>query len=58
MIPYQNGLLERIQDAVCDFIDSTDDKVDTFSLTIEIRADSGVVFTPKVIKERSDTWQG
>jgi hypothetical protein len=51
MIPYQNGLLERIQDAVCDFIDSTDDEVDTFSLTIEIRADSGVVFIPKVIKE-------
>lgn len=54
MILYQNGLLERIQDAVCDFIDSTDDEVDTFSLTIEIRADNGVVFIPKVIKEGGD----
>lgn len=54
MIPYQNELLERIQDAVCDYIDFTDEEVDTFSLTIEIKADNGIVFIPKVIKEGGD----
>ena len=51
MIPYQDALLERIQDAVCDFIDFTDNEVNTFSLTVEITADNGVVFKPKKIEK-------
>lgn len=51
MIPYQNALLEKIQDAVCDFIDFTDNEVNTFTLTLEITADDGIVFLPKVIQK-------
>ncbi len=51
MIPYQDALLEKIQDAVCDFIDFTDDEVNTFTLTVEITADDGIVLLPKLIEK-------
>lgn len=51
MIPYQNELLDKIQDAVVDFIEFTDDEVNTFTLTVKITADDGVVFRPKIIEK-------
>jgi hypothetical protein len=51
MIPYQDALLEKIQDAVCDFIDFTDNEVNTFTVTVEITADDGIVFRPKIIEK-------
>ena len=54
MIPYQEELLNKLQDAVCDFIDFTDDEVNTFTLTVEITADDGVVFRPKIIEKGSN----
>lgn len=51
MIPYQNALLDKIQDAVCEFIDFTDDEVNTFTLTIKITADDGLVFRPQIIEK-------
>ena len=54
MIPYQNELLDKIQDAVCEFIEFTDDEVNTFTLTVEIQADDGIVFLPKIIEKGGD----
>lgn len=54
-IPNQDALLEKIQDAVCDFIDDTDDEVNTFTLTVEITVDDGVVFLPKVIQKGGES---
>ena len=51
MIPYQDALLEKIQDAVCDFIEFTNNEVNTFTLTVEITADDGVVFQPEIIEK-------
>ena len=52
MIDYENGLLERIQDAVCDFVTETDQN--DFSITVKITVDDGNVFMPKVVKEGGD----
>ena len=51
MIPYQDELLEKIQDACCDFIEFTDNEVNTFTSVVEITADDGVVFRPKIIEK-------
>lgn len=51
MLPYQDALLEKIQDAVVDFIEFTDNEVNTFTVTVEITADDGTVFRPKIIEK-------
>lgn len=49
MIPYENGLMEKIQDAVCDFCDETGEE--NFSIIVKIVVDDGNVFIPKVVSE-------
>ena len=48
---YQRTLLDKIQDAVIDYIEYTDNEVNTFTLTVEIQADDGIVFLPKIIEK-------
>ncbi len=53
MIPYINGLLEKIQDAVFDFVEENEDdeRTQTFGIDIHISVDDGNVFTPKILKK-------
>lgn len=53
MIPYINGLLDKIQDAVFDFVEENEDdeRMQTFGIDIHISVDDGTVFVPKVLKE-------
>ena len=57
MIPYINDLLEKIQDAVFDFVDENEDdeRTQTFGIDIHISVDDGNVFTPRILnKEGAD----
>lgn len=53
MIPYINGLLEKIQDAVLEFVEENEDveSTQTFGIDIHITVDDGNVFTPRILKE-------
>lgn len=53
MIPYINGLLDKIQDAVFDFVQDNEDdeRLQTFGIDIHISVDDGTVFVPKVLNE-------
>lgn len=52
MIPYEDSLLELIQDAVCDWVELNEEEEEckNFSVVIKIRVDDATVFKPKVIK--------
>lgn len=54
MIPYINGLLDKIQDAVLEFVEENEDdeRIQTFGIDIHISVDDGNVFVPKVLKEK------
>lgn len=49
MIKFENGLLEKIQEAVYDFADETDQY--DFTLTVKITVDDGIVDMPIIVKD-------
>lgn len=54
MIPYIDGLLEKIQDAVFEFVEENEDEKETqtFGIDIHISVDDGTVFRPRIINKK------